>query len=136
MAKAETEGHYHEVTTTKVDGKQQVVLVKGCVRCEEIRKAREKTEEEARKAREKEEKEAAKKAVEDLKNLNTLIERRQALADEHAKLGRLKPGQSDITPADRHRRENLGKRMDSIDAEMGKLTGSKHDWRREAPPNQ
>jgi hypothetical protein len=37
----ETEGHDHEVTTQKVSGKQQVVLKRGCARCEEIKKARE-----------------------------------------------------------------------------------------------
>lgn len=42
MAKqqSETEGHDHEVTTEKVKGKDQVVLKRGCKRCDQIRKAR------------------------------------------------------------------------------------------------
>lgn len=122
MAKAETEGHDHEVTTTKVEGKQQVVLVKGCARCEEIRKARLKAEEEARKAREAEEKKAAKEREDKLRERLGLIRKRDEAQRERTGItDRYKSTAREITRPDWQRLTALDNLINILNSQIAKI---------------
>ena len=124
MAKAETEGHDHEVTTEKVDGKQQVVLVKGCARCEEIRKARLKAEEEARKAREAEEKKAAKEREDKLRERLGLIRKRDEAQREHTQItDRYKGSPRQISGPDWQRLTALDRLISTLNSQIAKIDG-------------
>lgn len=124
MAKAETEGHDHEVTTTKVEGKQQVVLVKGCARCEEIRKAREKAEEEARKAREAEEKKAAKEREDRLKEKFRLVfAHTEAQRERREITDRYKGSNREHSRPDELRLNALDRLIGTLDSQIAQIDG-------------
>lgn len=110
MAKAETEGHDHEVTIEKVKGKDQVVLVKGCDRCDGIREAR---------------KFAAYMA---------LKEEQQGLYDSWYELGTKEPTDSTSSQHARweRNRKSYEDRMSSLDKDMDKLHkpgGKPNNWK-------